>query len=97
MVAIGFALGALAHFTSWVLLWWGIEVYGHGYHGWRHPTFTVVDAFIAWVAVRFPAWLALPLALFAAEQTWDHGFGPEPVVVAIAALLSAWGVVRMRR
>jgi len=55
------------------------------------PIFTVIDLFIVWMAVRWPAWLAVPLALFAAEQTWDHGPGTEPVVVAIAALLSAYG------
>jgi hypothetical protein len=69
-------------------------VYGRHYPSWRHPVFAMIDVFIVFTAVGWPTWLFLPLALFAADQALEQGLGVQPVLVAVAALMSAWGTWR---
>jgi hypothetical protein len=73
LIAIAFALGSLMHATAWLLLTFGVELYGPGYPAWRHAAFTVADAFIAWVALRHPHRLFFALLAFSIEQLATNG------------------------
>jgi hypothetical protein len=91
--AIGFALGGVAHATAWLLLLFGIELYGPAYPQWRHVVFVSIDASIAWLAARHSKWLVFALVAFLADQIWEHGVEPVAVLVMMAAL--AAGVERL--
>ena len=72
ITGVGFALGSLEHATGLILLAFHIELFS-GYPAWRHAVFTVVDASIAWVAMRRPDRLFLPLCAFLVEQVVTNG------------------------
>jgi hypothetical protein len=72
IVAIGFALGSLEHAVGFVLLLFGVEMYTN-YPGWRHAAFMCVDALIAYLAVRRPERLFMPLVVFLIEQVAVNG------------------------
>jgi hypothetical protein len=72
LAALGFALGATAHFVAFVALAFGRE-FIPGYPGWRHALFTGIDATLAWGLIRRPLILAVALPLFFAQQLSSHG------------------------
>jgi hypothetical protein len=89
LTGVGFALGSTVHAVSGVLLFWGFEVYGPGYPGWRHVTFSLIDAAIACIAWQVPRWLVFPLVFFAIDQAIEHGVTPVVMLVTIAAAFAA--------
>jgi hypothetical protein len=88
--AIGFALGSVVNATAWVLLSFGIELYGPYYPPWRHLTFAAIDASIAWVAVHRREWLVFALVAFLADQVWEHGVEPITMLVMLAVVAAGW-------
>lgn len=73
LVGIGFALGSLEHAVGFVLLLFGVAMYGPGYPAWRHAAFTCADALITYLAFRHPQRLFVPLVIFLAEQVVVNG------------------------
>ena len=89
VIAIAFAAGAAVHATAFALMWLGIELYGPDYPGWRHAVMALVDASIAWAALRHQRWLYVVLPAWAAEQTLVNGFGFFSIIpiAGVAALI----------
>jgi hypothetical protein len=90
LVAIGFALGALAHATGLVLLLFGYTLYGPHYPWWRHALMVIFDVTIATIALRRPTWLIVALCVSLLEQIVVNGFSwvAAAVAIAIAACLA---------
>jgi hypothetical protein len=93
LIAVGYALGSLAHATGWLLLLFHVEMYGAGYPAWRHVAFTVADASIAWIAARYPDHLFLPLLAFFIEQSATHGLEAWREWTSTGEIL--WGTAAM--
>ena len=55
--------------------------------------FALIDASIAWLAVRRPEWLAFALVAFLTDQIWEHGV--ETVTVLVMLALIAAGLERL--
>jgi hypothetical protein len=72
LIAVAFGLGSLEHVVGLVGLGVGWPMYSH-YPWWRHAAFATVDGAIAWLAVRQPRRLFLPLAAFLVEQLATNG------------------------
>src|SRR4051794_16373496 len=72
LTALGFAVGSTVHAVGFALLAWGIELYGPDYPVWRHVVMALVDASIAWIALRLTPWLVFALLAFLAEQLLVH-------------------------
>ncbi|HVG54315.1 MAG TPA: hypothetical protein VM846_07810 [Vicinamibacterales bacterium] len=89
VVAIWFAAGAAVHATGFILIWFGVDLYGPGYPAWRHAAMALVDVSIAWVAVHHSRWLFVALPAWAAEQALVNGIGffSMAALVAVAALV----------
>jgi hypothetical protein len=109
VVGIAFACGGLVHAAGFVLHKFGVELY-RNYPAWRHPIMVVVDATIAWIAIRRPRWLFAALAGFLLEQIAVNGIpaivrwrttGEGPWFVAIyygaivLALMLTWRIGEM--
>jgi hypothetical protein len=52
----------------WLKIWWIL-----GYPAWRHAAFAAVDASIAYLAIRHPDRLFVPLFAFLVEQIATNG------------------------
>ena len=72
LIAVAFGLGSVEHVAGLAGLAFGWQMYPH-YPWWRHAAFAAVDAAIAWLAVRRPHRLFLPLAAFLIEQLATNG------------------------
>ena len=72
IIAAGFALGSLEHAVGLVLLAFHIEMYA-AYPAWRHAAFAMVDASIAYLAIRHSDRLFIPLFAFLIEQIATNG------------------------
>ena len=90
VVAIWFAAGAAVHATGFILIWFGVDLYGPGYPAWRHAAMALVDVSIAWVAVHHPRWLFVALPAWAAEQALVNGFGFFSSVALVGVAAVAW-------
>lgn len=86
LAAIGFGLGGIWHAVNAVLVWRGVELYGPDYPGGRHVLMALVDASIAFVAMRHARWLVWVLLSFAVEQFIVNGIEWTPIAVLIAAV-----------
>ena len=90
VIATAFAAGAAVHATGFALMWLGIELYGRDYPAWRHAVMALVNASIAWVALRHQRWLFVALPAWAAEQALVNGFGLFPVIALVGLVALAW-------
>ena len=91
LIAIGFAVGATIHAVAFVLIWFGINLYGPSYPSWRHAVMATVDFLIAWIGVNRPLWLFVVLPAWIAEQWFVNGLGrPIPLIVLISLIALAW-------
>jgi len=89
-IAFWFAAGAAVHATGFMLIGLGVDLYGPGYPAWRHAVMAIVDASIAWTAMRHPRWLFVALPAWAAEQALVNGFGFFPIAALVAVAGLAW-------
>lgn len=88
LIALGFALGGVAHTLGFVLLvLFGVKWYGPTYPAWRHAMMAMVDASVVWIALRRPSWLVFALVGFLVEQVAVNGFHLEPTLVLVLAAL----------
>jgi len=90
VIAIGFAVGAAVHATGFALIGLGVDLYGPTYPAWRHAVMALVDASIAWIALRQPGWLFVALPAWAVEQALVNGFGIFPIIALGAVASLAW-------
>jgi hypothetical protein len=90
IIAIAFGLGSLEHTIGLVGLWFGWHMYAN-YPGWRHAAFASVDASIAWLAMRRPDRLFVPLLALLGEQVATNGI--ETWQVWLAERRVQWLVV----
>ena len=72
LVSIGFTLGAIEHAVGLVGMAFGWHMYAN-YPWWRHAAFTCVDGGIAWLAIRRPARVVIPLGAMLIEQIATNG------------------------
>ena len=89
-IALGFAVGSAIHALVFVLIGFGVYVYGPAYPTWRHPMMAAADALIAWIAARRPQWLVVALAAWVTEQTRTNGFSVLCAVLTAAILVHAF-------
>jgi len=90
LTALGFAIGSAVHATAFVVMWFGIRWYGPTYPAWRHVVMAAIDASIAMIGIRRPAWLLVALPAWIAEQWIVNGFNPECALVTVAVVALAW-------
>jgi hypothetical protein len=72
LIAVAVGVGSMEHAVGLVGLLFGWQMYAN-YPLWRHAAFASVDASIAWLAVRQPRRLFLPLLALLAEQIATNG------------------------
>ena len=73
LIALGLAVGSAIHFMAFVLIGFGVYLYGPAYPTWRHPVMATADAVIAGIASRRPQWLVVALLAWVIEQTLRNG------------------------
>jgi hypothetical protein len=99
LIALGFGLGSLEHMVGLVGLLVGWQMYSN-YPWWRHAAFAGVDASIAWLALRRPQRLLVPLLAMLGEQlatngteafhTWQSAHRVEwPIIVTLPLIACA--------
>jgi hypothetical protein len=94
VIGIGFAAGSAVHAAAFLLMGLGLFLYGTTYPAWRHVVMAAVDAGIAWIAWRRPAWLLAALAAWVLEQTLTNGV--EPFSLLVVAAMVALAIERRR-
>jgi hypothetical protein len=87
IIGTAFAVGATLHTIAFALMGLGVDLYGPDYPAWRHVVMALVDASVAWVALRRHGWLFLALPIWAAEQALVNGLGFFPVI-ALAGVVA---------
>ena len=90
VIAIWFAAGAAIHATGFMLTWFGVDLYGAPYPPWRHAVMALIDAAIAFVAMRRQRWLFIALPAWAAEQALVNGVGFFSIMALLATAGLAW-------
>lgn len=63
----------MEHAGRFALGFAGIHLAPPDYSAWRDPAFALIDATIAWVALRRPRWLFFCLLAFLVEQAVSNG------------------------
>ena len=72
-IAAAGAVAAVAiHLTALIIPAFAAAVYP-GYPAWRHGVFVAIDATVAWLFVRRPAWFVWAFAVLTVQVLYSHG------------------------
>jgi hypothetical protein len=72
IIAIGFVIGALAHFGALVIPGFAVAVDAVS-PAWRNALFTFIDLGLAWGALKRPPIMAVAMPLMFLQQLTTHG------------------------
>jgi hypothetical protein len=97
LTALGFLIGGAVHAVAFVLLAFGIELYGHAYPPLRHVLMASIDGTVGSIGVVRPKWLLVVLPVYVVQRLAFNGLGWEAIVVTGAWLILVIGWLVQRR
>jgi hypothetical protein len=73
LAAAGAAVAVAIHGAALAMPAFAAATYPPGYPAWRHGTFVLIDATVAWLFLRRPAWFVWAYGVLTLQVLYSHG------------------------